>query len=221
MTVRILIVLSFLLAAGPAMLAQDKKIELIPFVAYTLSEGIDFNAADIGTGQIVNKLTPKSGFTYGFQVDLLAGENFAMGFLFSDQLSKLEIGLQGGGKEDLTDMNVRNYHGILTYNFGEGRDPVRPYFFGGLGATQYSPDDINGNSVESSTRFSTTWGGGVKAYASEHVGFRLGGRWTPTYINSDPAGIWCSPYWPFQCWVVNDANYSHQFQFDGGVILTF
>ena len=156
MTVRILIVLSFLLAAGPAMLAQDKKIELIPFVAYTLSEGIDFNAADIGTGQIVNKLTPKSGFTYGFQVDLLAGENFAMGFLFSDQLSKLEIGLQGGGKEDLTDMNVRNYHGILTYNFGEGRDPVRPYFFGGLGATQYSPDDINGNSVESSTRFSTT-----------------------------------------------------------------
>ena len=59
MTVRILIVLSFLLAAGPAMLAQDKKIELIPFVAYTLSEGIDFNAADIGTGQIVTKLTPK------------------------------------------------------------------------------------------------------------------------------------------------------------------
>ena len=120
MSVRIPIVFCFLLAAGPALLAQDKKIELIPFVAYTLSEGIDFNAADIGTGQIVNKLTPTSGFTYGFQVDLLANENFAFGFLFSDQFSKLEIGLQNGGEEDLTDMNVRNYHGILTYNFGEG-----------------------------------------------------------------------------------------------------
>lgn len=61
----------------------------------------------------------------------------------------------------------------------------------------------------------------MKAYASEHVGFRLGGRWTPTYINSNPEGIWCSPYWAFGCWVVNEANYSHQFQFDGGVILTF
>lgn len=120
MRIRIPIVLCFLLAAGPALLAQDKKIELIPFVAYTLSEGIDFDAADIGTGQIVNNLTPKSGFTYGFQVDLLANENFAVGFLFSDQLSKLEIGLQNGDKEDLTDMNVRNYHGIFTYNVGEG-----------------------------------------------------------------------------------------------------
>ena len=75
--------------------------------------------------------------------------------------------------------------------------------------------------IESSTRFSTTWGGGVKAYVSDNVGFNFTARWVPTYISSDPAGIWCSPYWPGACWVLSEANYSNQFDLSGGVNFRF
>ncbi len=217
---RVLIVTSFLLVVNSAMWAQQ-RVEITTFVAYTISEGIDFSAADIGSGTTVTRLTPKSGVSYGFQADVLASEHFAIGFQFNDQLSKLEAGIQGGGKTELTDMGVRNYHGVFTINFAEEEARVRPFFFGGLGATQYSPDDIMGNSIQTTTRFSTTWGGGVKTYFSDHIGFRFTGRWTPTYINSDPVGIWCSPFWAFGCWVVSESNYSHQFELSAGVSFRF
>lgn len=53
---------------------------------------------------------------------------------------------------------------------------MRPFIFGGLGATQYSPGDIHGFDIESSTRFSTTWGGGVKIYATDNLGFNFTAR---------------------------------------------
>ena len=219
MKYRILVVLALMFALSPLALAQDYKMELTPFFGYTFSDGIEFNPAAIPGGAIVDQITPKSGFAWGFQADVLASEMFAMGFQYSDQSSKLELREVGGQKTEVTDMKVRDYHGMFTLNLGEADAPAKPFIFIGLGATQYSPDDIQGNSVESNTRFSTTWGGGMKMYMSDHIGVRLGIRWTPTYINTDPSGIWCSPYWPGACWVVGEANYSHQFDFNAGLIL--
>jgi len=149
-------------------------------------------------------------------------EQAEVGFQFGQQFSTLELtATQPIGKVDATDMTVNKYHGLFTYNWGFGDSTLRPFFFGGLGATHYSPDPIMGIEVESSTRFSTTWGGGVKYYATDNLGFNFTGRWTPTYINSDPGGIWCSPYWPGACWVLSDANYSNQFEMSGGVNIRF
>jgi len=50
-------------------------------------------------------------------------------------------------------------------------------------------------------------------------GIRLEGRWTPTYIKSDPEGYWCDPYWG--CYTVADAEYSNQFELSGGITLRF
>lgn len=201
--------------------AQQFKLEIVPYAGYTLSEGVRIDSTDIGGGLLVDEITPTSGFSYGFSVDALVSEHFAIGFNFSEQKSTLEGNIQGAGKRDFTDMKLRNYHAIFTYNMLDEDDTVRPFVFGGLGATQYSPDDIMGTSIDSSTRFSSTWGGGVKVYGGDHIGFRLTGRWTPTYIKSEPGGIWCSPYWPWQCWVVGNANYSHQFELTAGVVLRF
>ena len=42
--------------------------------------------------------------------------------------------LIGGTNEvELADWNVDNYHGIVTYNFGDSSSAARPYFYGGLG----------------------------------------------------------------------------------------
>lgn len=216
------VILTVLLAVGfSTMVAAQGRIEVTPYVGYTLSEGVQFNPQNVG-GVLIDELVPRSGFSYGVQADYTAG-NWAVGFQFADQLSELEVGSPevSPALDVVTDMNVRNYHGMFTYLFGRGGDQIRPYMFLGLGATSYGFDEIMGNSVDSETRFSSTWGGGVKFYASEHLGFRASGRWTPTYINSDPGGIWCSPYWPGQCWVIGDPNYSHQFEMTGGVIFAF
>jgi len=218
-------VFAFSLALGlltVSALAQDEyKIEITPYLGYTFSEGVDITAQDIGNGEAVDRISPTSAFSYGFSFDWLASENFGLGFNFSQQGSSLEGRVRPSGKREFTDMKVRNYHGIFTYNLGDEDSEMRPFFFGGLGATQYSPSQISGNDVNGSTRFSTTWGGGVKYFFSENIGFRGLGRWTPTYIKSDPGGIWCSPWWPWNCWVVGNPNYSHQFEMSAGVTIRF
>lgn len=204
-------------------LAQDDeyKIEITPYIGYTFSEGVPVIPVDTGAGT-VDRVNPVSGMSYGFQFDVLASDSFALGFNYSEQSSELEGKFAGtGGKQVFTDMKVRNYHAILTYNAGDADEKVRPFFFGGLGATGYSPDDIQGNSVSGSTRFSTTWGGGLKYYATDNIGVRLTSRWTPTYMNTSAEGLWCSPWYPWGCWVVGNANFSNQFEMSGGIIFRF
>lgn len=120
-------------------------------------------------------------------------------------------------------MNVDNYHGVLVYNFGESDAQVRPFVFGGVGATRYGKlafaTGTQDREIGGETQFSTTWGAGLKLYPGKSVGIRLQGRWTPTYIKSDAAGWWCDPYWG--CYVLSDAQYSKQLELTGGITLRF
>ncbi len=168
-------------------------------------------------GQIYNEVNPKSGLVYfGFQVGVFVTENAEVGFLWNRQESKLEG--KGTTTTEFADMPIYNYHGVFTYNFGESDAQARPFLFGGLGATQYKPEDVNGVNVSSETVFSTTWGGGVKVYPSPSVGVTAMARWTPTYIKSDPAGYWCGFY---GCYLVANTQYSNQFELSGGVSFRF
>ena len=152
---------------------------------------------------------------------MLATENAEVGFLFGRQESRLDV--TGTNTVEVGDMAVTNYHGYFGYNFGAGDSPVRPYVFGGLGATTYGsvPFAVGGRvgETESETQFSTTWGAGVKFFPAPRAGVRFGVRWTPTYIKSDAAGWWCDPFWG--CYLVGDAQYSNQFEFNGGVTVRF
>ena len=215
----ILLTLCLILGAT-SMLAQDNKFEINGLIGYTLSEGVDVNPQP-GDEYQISRLSPKSAFSYGLGLDYLFTENFAIGFNFNQEQSKLRARIESLEGLDVTNMNVNNFHGLFTYNFGEEDEALRPYVFGGLGATSYSPDSVDGRSIEGGTRFSTTWGGGVKYYTSDHLGFRGGVRWTPTYIKSDPAGVWCSPLWPWNCWLLSNANYSHQFELSVGIVARF
>jgi len=215
----ILVALCLMLGAS-WMFAQEKKFEFNGLIGYTLSEGVDVTPQeddDLG----IDRLSPKSAFSYGLGVDYLFTENFAVGFNFAQERSTLRARVEGLEGVDITSMNVNNYHGLLTYNFNDEDNPLRPYVFGGLGATNYGPDSIDGRSVEGGTKFSTTWGGGVKYFTTDHLGVRAGVRWTPTYIKSEASGVWCSPYWPWNCWLMANPNYSHQFELNAGIILRF
>ena len=198
--------------------AQD-RVEVGAFVGYTFSEGIDIDPVSLD-GRLFDSIGPTSALSYGFSFDVFVTENMQVGFLFDQQASKLNGDGPGGG-EEFVDMNVNNYHAIFTYNWGDSDSMARPFLFGGLGATQYSPQEIMGNAIDSSTRFSSTWGGGVKVYPGRNVGLKFTARWTPTYIKSDPAGVWCSPYWGFGCYQLVDTDYSNQFEMAAGVSFRF
>jgi opacity protein-like surface antigen len=216
----VLAVVFGLILTSSSLLAQDKKFEINGLIGYTFSEGVDFDARQVGD-LVIDRLSPKSAFSYGLGMDYFLTENFSVGFNFGQEQSKLRARVQGLEGLDLTEMDVNNFHGLFTYTFGDEDEPLRPFIFGGLGATNYSPDTIDGDRVEGGTRFSTTWGGGVKYFTGDTIGFRGGVRWTPTHISSEPGGIWCSPYWPWDCWVLEKANYSHQFELSVGVVVRF
>jgi len=210
-------------------LAQDKRFEIIIDLGYTVSNGVDTNTP-IGGGQTVDRITPKSGFSYGGTFNVALSEMISAGFKFAQQNSALEGRIVGGSKEEFADMTLANYHGIFTFHFTDEDSPMRPFFLAGIGATNYRAsnprDPVNLPSpgvsdIESRTRFSTTWGGGIKIFPNESIGFQAQVRWTPTYIKTDPGGYWCSPFWPWQCWIVGNDQYSHQAEFGGGVVFRF
>lgn len=215
----ILIVLCLILGSSWAF-AQERKFEFNGLIGYTFSEGVDVNPKE-NDEYGISRLSPKSAFSFNLGMDYLLTEHFALGFNFGQEQSTLRARVTGLEGLDITDMDVNNFHGIFTYNFGDEDQPLRPYIFGGLGATSYSPSPVEGENIDGGTRFSTTWGGGVKYFTTDHLGFRGGVRWTPTHINSDAAGIWCSDYKNWGCWQLSNGNYSHQFELNAGIMLRF
>ena len=218
--------LAFMAAAGvlssSAAWAQDPRIEISGTAGWTFSDGVGGETAVSVPGVgVFDSIGPKDAFSWGARLGFNVTPNVEMGFLFNQQSTKYELG--GTSNVDIGDVSVYNYHGYLAYNFGDSDASVRPYFLGGLGATQYGKIGVSvGGSTRElggETQFSTTWGLGVKLFPGPKVGVRLEGRWTPTYIKSDSEGWWCDPYWG--CYVVSNAQYANQFELSGGITLRF
>jgi len=206
--------------ASPAF-AQDKRAEVSVLFGWTFSDGVDGQAIVTPSG-VFDRVDPKDSFKFGLGVGVMVTENAEVGFLYGNQMTTLQV--SGTSTVDIGDTTISTYHGYFGYNGFAADAKVRPYALFGLGATNYggvSFTRLNGAAGETSgnTQFSTTFGAGVKVYASPNVGARFGIGWTPTYIKSDSEGYWCDPYWG--CYVVGSAQYSSQWDFSGGIILRF
>jgi len=215
----VLLFLASILIMQFSLFAQEKLFEITPFVGYSFSEGVNTGADFIvGIGRVY-AVDAASGLSWGVQFDVLASENFSIGFLYGNQESGLIAKLVEPYEDrEFADLDIKNYLGVFTFTMGEADEELRPFFFGGLGATSYSPGDVRGISTQGFTKFSTTWGGGAKYRLSKYVGLRFTGRWTPTYIRSTPDGLWCGWY---GCWIVEQADFSNQFEFSLGLSLGF
>jgi opacity protein-like surface antigen len=211
----------FVLVAGAAPAFAQGRVEVSGFVGFSLNDGVDGNAVLAGNGQVYDTIEPKDSAIYGFTVGFLVGEGAEVGFRWAQAPSTLQV--KGTTTTELGDMSINSYHGYFAYNFGETDAPMRPFVLIGLGATNFGSVTVNTGlrdfTTGGETQFSTTWAGGVKIFPSEHVGVRLAAEWTPTYIKTDSVGWWCDPYWG--CYLVGNAQYSSQFQFNGGVTLRF
>jgi hypothetical protein len=210
------------LASRAPAYAQSPKMQVDAFAGWTFSDGVSTdNALVAGDGNVYSRVDPKDSASFGFSVGALVGPHNEVGFMYGQQMSKLVFG--GTTDREVGDLTISTYHGYFGYNFGASDAKVRPFVFGGLGAT--SSGDVNvtvlgvQHSLSGSTRFSTTWGGGVKFFPNPKFGIRAGVRWTPTYVKSDAAGWWCDPYWG--CYLASSAQYANQFEMSGGVSVRF
>ena len=208
------------LAAATAQ-AQDARVEVSGTAGWTFSDGVSGGTTTVN-GEDFSRIDPKDAFSWGLRIGFFATPNVEVGALYNQQSTSLEIsGLSATGT--LGDEKIHNYHGYVAYNFGEPGASVRPYFLGGLGATQFGTVNVNFGGVQrdigGTTKFSTTWALGLKLYPGKNVGILLEGRWTPTYIKSDATGWWCDPYWG--CYATGNAQYANQFELAGGITLRF
>lgn len=206
--------------AVPAV-AQEPRVEVSGFGGWTFSDGVEGDDVLAGDGNLYNRVDADDSGMFGFSVGVLVIENGEVGFIFGRQPSTLVLG--DTADRELGDLSITTYHAYFGYNFGAADSHIRPFVFGGAGATSFGNVDVTiagvDRTISGQTKFSTTWGGGVKVFFTPHVGVRLAGRWTPTYIKSDSAGWWCDPFWG--CYVVGDAQYANQFDLTGGVTVRF
>jgi opacity protein-like surface antigen len=211
-----------ILILASASSAYAQRVEVSGLFGWTLSDGVDGDGVLAADGNIYDAVDVTDSASWGFAVGVNATDNVEVGFLFGQQMSTLEI--SGTTTTELGDLKVNTYHPYVAFNAGEVDATVRPYFLIGLGATNYGSVSFTGvggqqRETGTETQFSTTWGAGVKVFPAPNVGVRFGLQWTPTYIKTDSEGWWCDPYWG--CYVVGDAQYSNQFQFNGGVTFRF
>ena len=192
--------------------AQEPRVEISGTAGWTFSDGV--NVGGIDDSPI--RVDPKDAFSWGARLGFNLNENTEVGFLFNMQDTDLEA---SGLVNRSVPQTIYNYHGYFAYNFGDTDAAVRPYFLGGLGATQYGSLDTAAGSIGGETQFSSTWALGLKMMPSPRFGIRLETRWTPTYIKTDPEGYWCDPYWG--CFTVADAEYANQYELSAGITLRF
>ena len=85
------------------------------------------------------------------------------------------------------------------YQFGADAARLRPFVFGGAGATFFSARDL-----ETPPRPSFGIGGGVKYFPWQTVGLRGQFRYKPTWLNDDPDAAMCEPFGFCQAWLHAD-----------------
>ena len=209
-----------LISVAPAF---AQRVEVGVTFGWVFSDGVELDTPFLAPdGNLYDRADPADSGAWGFNVGFFVTPNAEVGFLFNQQMSKLEADGPGATRE-LGDMNINTYHGYFGYNFGEPEATIRPYVLLGLGATNFSSVDFTVNGVnrefQGETQFSTTWGAGVKIYPNPRFGVRVGATWTPTYIKSEAGGWWCDPFWG--CYLVGDAQYANQLQLLGGAIVRF
>jgi hypothetical protein len=221
MSRRIAVIPLLIILTLSARVASAQRVEASFSFGYSASEGISTDERTL-IGQLYDTLAVDSGASVNFTFGVFVNEQAEVEFLWARQNSRLQAD-GPAGKLPLADLVVYNYMGNFVYNWGPRDARVRPFFFGGIGATNYSFGDtlVPGSvgTLEGETRFATNWGGGAKFYFSPSVGAKVMLRWTPTYIKSDPAGVWCDPF--YGCWALSDAQYSNQFETSGGITVRF
>jgi opacity protein-like surface antigen len=181
--------------------------EITPFGGYTW--GGQFTDSVTGTTLKVDETA-----NYGVMVDFKQDEQSQIELYFSRQNTQLKTdsGLFTGNP--LFDLDIEYYHVGGTYSPSPDAGKVKPFVVGTLGATHMVP---KGSGLDSLTKFSLSLGGGVKLFATDHVGLRLEGRWFGTLFDGSGSAF-CSSG---TCAIHVEGSLFSQFVANAGLIIAF
>jgi len=162
--------------------ASAQSWEASGLLGYTPSVALDRRAPEL------TELDIRGGFTWGLQAGHLFTPRWGAELLWMQQGSALRLGTAAGAA-DLFTMTIQQLHGNVLYHFANRDSKLRPFVFGGLGATFFSATEL-----ESETKFSYGLGGGVKYFPGKSIGVRASFRYTPTMLNDDETVDFCDPF---------------------------
>ena len=181
------------------------RFEISPFVGYQFGGKLNVRA---GT------LSIKDAMNYGAALDIYIRPGVQIELAYIRQDTELWLrDVLTGIKSPLFDMAVEYFHIGGLYELRPGR--VRPYGLVTAGLTHFNPKP---KERSSEWRFSFGFGGGIKAFVTERIGFRFQGRLLFPYFGSG-GGLWCSA--PGGCFVSLDGRLVVQADFTGGIFLAF
>lgn len=190
-------------------LPQDSRaqtVEVTPFGGYRVGGGF----FDVPTGRVVDDdAAPSLGLLVNVDVGLdTPGLKFEA--LFSREEVRVEVRPDSLFEPPaIVRVEVDHIQIGGIQEFGQTR--VRPFLSGLLGLTRYAGQG------DSDVRFSVGAGGGVKLFATRHLGLRLDGRTYVTFVDIDGAGV-CGGA---GCLIGFNVSPIWQGDFTAGVIVAF
>ncbi len=190
-------------AGGLASPAAAQSIEITPLLplGYTTHSAIDSKAAG------VQQLEVSGGLTWGGQGAYFFSDRVGIEALWMQQETGVTMTTSGGSAR-LFDMTVGQLHGNIVYQFLARDAFIRPFVFGGLGATFF-----RANELASETKLSWTIGAGAKWFPMPRVGARVHLRYSPARLNDSSSSL-CDPFGFCQ-------DTLQRVEFAGGVVLRF
>ena len=181
----------------------------------------------MGGYRIEGDLTTKSGTPYSHtSFDDAPTFGIAIDYALSDvvwaevqysyaDLTGTAFGANPGTPNLAVEMKTNDVLFSLLYSFPTSSGRLRPFLGVGVGFTARD----QGPALGTSTRWTASFSGGLRAYLSEAIGLRFQARWIPAYLYDLPGGYWsCGSG---ICVWTSSARFLQQFDFQGGVIFRF
>jgi hypothetical protein len=181
------------------------QVELTPMGGYRLG-------GSFGLAEEESSLEVEDSGAFGLHLGLQVAEDGELEVLYSRQATRLQTDAFFAG-EPLFDLTLEIYQFAGNYLFLDDGAALRPYIGVGLGATRLIPEP---EGLESETRFSASFAGGLKAYFGSHFGFRFEVRGFFTILESDST-TFCDR----ECTVHISGSDLSQAEARGGLIIRF
>ncbi len=181
--------LAVVLATTLCRSAAAQSLEMSGMIGFTPSTDLERLAPELAD------LSIPGAFTWSVQGGHFFTPHWGVEGTFAQQRTALDVGTTAGTAE-LYPMTLAQVEGQLVYQFGEPDARLRPFVFGGAGATIFTAHDL-----ESDAKAAFGLGAGLKYFRWDTVGLRGQFRYKPTRLNDDPEGDFCAPFGFCQRWL--------------------
>jgi hypothetical protein len=180
----------------------DYRYELTPHASYHM--GGTFSTAN---PKLYSDLEVDEGLAYGISFDVPLSNNLQLEMLVNTQNSDLffDKGIFGPDIKTI-DADITYVHLGLLAQFG--RPAMTPFFVISAGIASINPD-LKGAGTDD--QFSVSFGGGVKAFFTEHIGMRFEGRYFWTSVDKITTSSGSYDY----------SDYLSQFEANVGLIIAW